>query len=118
VDADCVVRMSWSHNPKCGFNFYEPLRVLDSMQLCEIYQVRVLRSCHARGPADSCSARSDTPCAQVHTPAHWAYGDDVLVDPTLDDEQVRDSFPRGVTQLLPYLKITPAPDMAGEEDGL
>lgn len=71
--------------------------------------------CRHRRVAYLAPAPHSPACAQVQTPAHWAYGDDVLVDPSLTDEEARQRFPRGHTQLLPYLKLTPAPDL-GDDD--
>jgi alkyl hydroperoxide reductase subunit AhpC len=64
-----------------GRNFYEVLRLLDSLQLT------------AEQP--------------VATPVNWAQGDDVIIVPSLSDEQARKKFPGGWKAPKPYLRIAP-----------
>jgi thioredoxin-dependent peroxiredoxin len=66
-----------------GRNFDEALRLLDSCQLTAKYKVA--------------------------TPANWKLGDDVLIVPTLSDEEARNRFPAGWKSLKPYMRIVPQP---------
>ncbi|MGF1563032.1 MAG: peroxiredoxin [Geminicoccaceae bacterium] len=67
-----------------GRNFDEILRVIDSMQLTAEYK--------------------------VSTPAQWQQGDDVIIVPSVSNEDAKSLFPRGWTELRPYLRVTPQPD--------
>jgi len=66
-----------------GRNLDEVLRLLDSLQLT------------ARQP--------------VATPVNWRQGDDVIIVPSVSDEQARQKFPGGWKALKPYLRIVPQP---------
>jgi thioredoxin-dependent peroxiredoxin len=66
-----------------GRHFDEVLRVLDSLQLT---------SKHG-----------------VSTPAHWEQGGDVLIPPTLSQEDAKTKFPKGFKTLKPYFRVTPTP---------
>ncbi len=67
-----------------GRNFKEIIRVLDSLQLTEKHDVA--------------------------TPADWQQGDDVVIAPTLKDEEIAEKFPKGHTVIKPYLRTTPQPE--------
>jgi len=64
-----------------GRNFDEVLRLLDSLQLT------------AQQP--------------VATPVNWIPGDDVIIVPSVSDEQAREKFPGGWKAPKPYLRIVP-----------
>jgi alkyl hydroperoxide reductase subunit AhpC len=66
-----------------GRNFDEVLRLLDSLQLT------------AQQP--------------VATPVNWTQGDDIIIVPSLSDEQARKKFPGGWKAPKPYLRIAPQP---------
>lgn len=66
-----------------GRNFDEILRLLDSLQL---------------------SARHT-----VATPVQWQEGDDIIIPPTVSDEQAREKFPEGWQTLKPYLRVAKQP---------
>ncbi|HET6182150.1 MAG TPA: peroxiredoxin [Acetobacteraceae bacterium] len=66
-----------------GRNFDEILRLLDSLQLT------------AKHP--------------VATPVNWRPGDDVIIPPSLSDEQAKEKFPGGWKTLKPYLRVTAQP---------
>jgi hypothetical protein len=53
-------------------------------------------------PAVACRAigRSDKP-----------YGEDVIVVPSVSDEDAKQKFPKGFTAKKPYLRVTPQPNM-------
>ena len=46
---------------------------------------------------------------KVATPADWVAGKDVVVLPTIPTEEARKLFPKGVTEVRPYLRTTPDP---------
>jgi len=85
IDPKKKVRLTIKYPASTGRNFDEVLRVIDSLQL-----------------TDNC---------QVATPGNWKQGDDVVIVPSLRDEDViRRKFPKGYKALRPYLRLTPQPD--------
>jgi alkyl hydroperoxide reductase subunit AhpC len=66
-----------------GRNFDEVLRLLDSNQL--------------------------TASHQVATPVNWQHGEDVIIVPTVSDEEAKEKFPDGWYAPKPYLRIVPQP---------
>jgi alkyl hydroperoxide reductase subunit AhpC len=84
VGPDKKVKLTLTYPASTGRNFDEILRVLDSLQL--------------------------TAKHSVATPANWKDGEDVIVVPSLSDEQARAKFPKGFRTVKPYLRITPQPD--------
>ena len=66
-----------------GRNFDEVLRLLDSCQL--------------------------TAKHKVATPMNWKPGQDVIIPPSVTDEQAKQKFPGGWKALKPYLRIVPQP---------
>ena len=67
-----------------GRNFDEILRVLDSMQLTAKYKVA--------------------------TPVNWKDGDDVIIVPSVSDEDAKEIFPEGFNTIKPYLRTVKQPD--------
>jgi len=45
----------------------------------------------------------------VATPVNWRQGEDVIIVPSLSDDEARGKFPKGWRTLKPYLRITPQP---------
>lgn len=84
IDPNRKLRLSLTYPPSAGRNFDEILRVIDSLQLTDNYSVA--------------------------TPADWQDGDDVVVVPTISTEDAKQKFPKGVTELRPYLRMTPQPN--------
>ena len=85
IDPAKKIRLTLTYPASTGRNFNELLRVIDSLQLTDKYSVA--------------------------TPVNWEDGDDVIIVPSLKDEAVlREKFPKGYEQVLPYLRITPQPD--------
>ncbi|WP_153099577.1 peroxiredoxin [Paraburkholderia hayleyella] len=85
IDPAKKVRLIITYPASTGRNFDEVLRVIDSLQLTDNHQVA--------------------------TPGNWKPGDDVVIVPSLKDEEViRQKFPKGYTTLRPYLRMTPQPD--------
>ena len=55
---------------------------------------------------DSCQLTSKH---QVATPVNWKQGDDVIIVPSVSDEQAKQKFPGGWKAPKPYLRIVPQP---------
>jgi alkyl hydroperoxide reductase subunit AhpC len=83
VDPAKKVRLTIAYPQTCGRNFYELLRAIDSLQLTDAHGVA--------------------------TPAHWRVGDEVIILPSITDEEARTRFPAGWHALKPYLRLTPDP---------
>ncbi len=66
-----------------GRNFDEILRLLDSIQLTSKHTVA--------------------------TPVNWKYGEDVIIPPSVSDEQASQKYPAGWKTLKPYLRIVKQP---------
>lgn len=84
IDPAKKVRLIITYPASTGRNFSEILRVLDSLQLVDNYQVA--------------------------TPVNWENGDDVIVPPSVSTEDAVKKFPKGVTEIKPYLRYTPQPN--------
>ncbi|MGQ9865904.1 MAG: peroxiredoxin [Pseudanabaenaceae cyanobacterium] len=84
IDPDKRLRLSMTYPPSTGRNFDEILRVIDSLQLTDNYKVA--------------------------TPVNWQDGQDCVVVPSIPTEQAREQFPKGVTEIKPYLRMTPQPN--------
>lgn len=84
IDPERKLRLTITYPPSTGRNFEEILRVVDSLQLTDKYSVA--------------------------TPVNWKDGDDVVVVPTIPTEEAKQKFPKGVTEVKPYLRMTPQPD--------
>lgn len=85
IDPDKKVRLIITYPASTGRNFDEILRVVDSLQLTDSHKVA--------------------------TPADWRYGDEVVIVPSLkDEEEIRQRFPAGYRALRPYLRLTPQPN--------
>ena len=67
-----------------GRNFAEILRVMDSLQLTAKYQ--------------------------VSTPVDWESGQDVIISPSIKDEDIATKFPKGFRKVKSYLRYTPQPN--------
>ncbi|GLR15959.1 peroxiredoxin [Portibacter lacus] len=85
VGPDKKVKLTLTYPPSTGRNFQEILRVIDSLQL--------------------------TANHSVATPADWKNGEDVVISPSITDEQIPEKFPKGHTRIKPYLRITPQPNL-------
>ena len=85
IGSDKKVKLSLTYPPSTGRNFQEVLRVLDSLQL--------------------------TASHQVATPADWQHGQDCVVLPAIKTEDIPAKFPKGYTEVKPYLRTTPQPNL-------
>ena len=84
IDPAKKVRLIITYPASTGRNFDEILRVIDSLQLTDTHKVA--------------------------TPGNWKSGDDVVIVPSLQDEdEIRRRFPQGYTVVKPYLRITTQP---------
>ena len=83
VGPDKRIKLMLTYPMTTGRNFDEILRVLDSMQLTSTYKVA--------------------------TPANWENGNDVIIVPSVSDEEAREKFPGGWKTLKPYLRIVKQP---------
>jgi thioredoxin-dependent peroxiredoxin len=84
IDPNKKLRLSLTYPPSTGRNFDEILRVIDSLQLTDNYSVA--------------------------TPADWKDGEDCVVVPSIPTEEAKKKFPKGVTEVRPYLRMTPQPN--------
>jgi hypothetical protein len=41
---------------------------------------------------------------------NWQQGEDVIIVPSLSDEEAREKFPQGWEAVKPYLRVTPQPE--------
>lgn len=85
IDPDKKVKLLITYPASTGRNFTEILRVIDSLQLTANYSVA--------------------------TPANWKNGEDVVVIPSIKSEDIPAKFPKGFTEIKPYLRITPQPNL-------
>jgi len=83
VGPDKKVKLQLTYPMTTGRNFDEVLRVLDSMQL--------------------------TAQHQVATPVNWRPGEDVIIVPSVSDEDAKKKFPGGWKALKPYLRLVAQP---------
>ncbi|GAC1594579.1 MAG: peroxiredoxin [Ginsengibacter sp.] len=84
IGPDKKVKLTLTYPASTGRNFFEVLRVLDSLQL--------------------------TAKHSVSTPADWNKGDDVIIANTINNEDAEKRFPKGVKHVKPYLRYTPQPE--------
>ncbi|MBL4538816.1 peroxiredoxin [Oceanicaulis alexandrii] len=84
IDPNKKIRATFTYPPSAGRNFNEVLRLIDSLQLTDGYKVA--------------------------TPVNWEDGQDVIVVPSISDEEADKLFPKGYTKIKPYLRTTPQPD--------
>jgi len=85
IDPNKKVRLIITYPASTGRNFNEILRVVDSLQLTDKHKVA--------------------------TPANWQQGEDVVIVPSLkDEEEIKQRFPKGYTAVKSYLRLTPQPE--------
>ena len=83
IGPDKKIKLMITYPMTTGRNFDEILRVLDSMQL--------------------------TGKHKVATPADWKKGEDVIIVPSIKDEEAKKIYPDGWETLKPYLRKVPDP---------
>jgi alkyl hydroperoxide reductase subunit AhpC len=83
IGPDKKIKLMMTYPMTTGRNFNEILRVLDSMQLTAQYKVA--------------------------TPVNWKKGEDVIIVPSVSDEEAGKLFPQGFKTIKPYLRTTKQP---------
>ena len=83
IGPDKTIKLMLTYPMTTGRNFDEILRVLDSMQL--------------------------TAKHKVATPVNWQRGEDVIIVPTVSDEEAEEMFPDGFNKIKPYLRTVKQP---------
>ena len=84
IGPDKTIKLFITYPASTGRNFFEVLRVIDSLQLTANYSVA--------------------------TPADWKEGEDVIVVPAVPTEDAKIKFPKGLNIVKPYLRYTPQPN--------
>jgi len=85
IDPNKKVRLILTYPPSTGRNFDEILRVVDSLQLTDAHKVA--------------------------TPVNWQDGQDVIIVPSVSDEDAKTRFPEGWKTLKPYLRVVKQPKL-------
>ncbi|MCM8568016.1 peroxiredoxin [Gramella jeungdoensis] len=85
IGPDKTIKLMITYPASTGRNFDEILRVIDSLQL--------------------------TAYNKVATPANWKHGEDVVISPSVTNEEADKMFPNGYKTLKPYLRMTPQPEL-------
>ena len=83
IGPDKRIKLQLSYPMSTGRNFPEILRVLDSMQL--------------------------TAKHKVATPANWKNGEDVIIVPSVSDDDAKKVYPAGWKTVKPYLRVVKQP---------
>ena len=83
IGPDKKIKAMLTYPMSTGRNFDEVLRLLDSIQLTAKYTVA--------------------------TPVNWKPGEDVIIPPSVSDEQAKAKYPGGWKALKSYLRIIPQP---------
>ena len=84
IAPDKTIKLMITYPASTGRNFDELIRVIDSLQLTAYHKVA--------------------------TPANWQDGDDCVVVPAIKSEDIPEIFPKGFTEIKPYLRMTPQPN--------
>ena len=85
IDIDKRIRFTAQYPSTTGRNFYEILRVIDTIQLSLFHQVA--------------------------TPSNWMQGEDVFVRNDVSATQASSMFPKGFVAIREWFRITPQPDI-------
>jgi alkyl hydroperoxide reductase subunit AhpC len=83
IGPDKKIKMMLTYPMTTGRNFDEILRVIDSMQL--------------------------TAKHKVATPANWKNGEDVIIVPSVSDDDAKKVYPAGWKTVKPYLRVVKQP---------
>lgn len=84
ISPDKKIKLTLTYPPSTGRNFEELIRVIDSLQL--------------------------TAYKKVATPANWKHGEDVVISPSVSNEEADKLFPKGFKEVKPYLRMTSQPE--------
>tara|TARA_B100000795_G_scaffold268970_1_gene257069 strand:- start:3252 stop:3911 length:660 start_codon:yes stop_codon:yes gene_type:complete len=83
VGPDKSIKLMMTYPMTTGRNFDEILRVLDSIQLTAVHKVA--------------------------TPVNWQNGEDVIIVPSVSDEEAKETYPGGFETIKPYLRKVKQP---------
>ena len=83
IGPDKKIKLMITYPMTTGRNFDEVLRVLDSMQL--------------------------TAKHKVATPVNWKPGEDVIIVPSVSNDEAKEKYPGGWKEPKPYLRLVPQP---------
>jgi alkyl hydroperoxide reductase subunit AhpC len=83
IGPDKLIKAMLVYPMSSGRNFDEVLRLLDSCQLTSRFKVA--------------------------TPVNWKQGEDVIIVPSVPDEEARERFPDGWKSVTPYMRVVPQP---------
>ena len=84
IGPDKMIKLMITYPMTTGRNFHEVLRTLDSIQL--------------------------TASHKVATPANWNQGEDVIIVPSVSNEEAAEKYPDGWETKKPYLRVVAQPD--------
>ncbi len=84
IGPDKKIKATLTYPMSTGRNFAEILRLLDSCQL--------------------------TANEQVATPANWEQGDDVIILPSVSNDEAAEKYPDGWESPLPYIRVVSQPN--------
>ena len=80
IDPNKKIRLTMTYPLSVGRNFDEILRVIDALQLGDE--------------------------KRIATPADWRKGDEVIIPPSIPNEEAKDLFPQGWNEVRSYLRLT------------
>jgi alkyl hydroperoxide reductase subunit AhpC len=83
IDPNKKLRLTLTYPAPTGRNFTEILRVIDALQLTDKYKVA--------------------------TPVDWKQGGDVIILPSVSNDDAKSLFPDGWDEKKPYLRVTKQP---------
>ena len=83
IGPDKKIKATLTYPMSTGRNFDEVLRLLDSCRL--------------------------TATRKVATPVNWKQGDDVIILPSVSDDDAKKTYPEGWKSPLPYMRVVPQP---------
>ena len=83
IDHNRKIRATITYPASTGRNFDEILRVIDSLQLTDRFKVA--------------------------TPVNWRHGEDVIIVPSVSNDEARKLFPEGWNEHRPYLRVVKQP---------
>jgi thioredoxin-dependent peroxiredoxin len=84
IGPDKKIKLILTYPMSTGRNFDEVLRVLDSMQLTALHKVA--------------------------TPVNWKRGEDVIIVPSVSNEEAKAKYPNGWRAPKPYMRYVPQPE--------
>ncbi|NER17894.1 peroxiredoxin [Spongiivirga citrea] len=85
IAPDKTIKLIITYPASTGRNFDELLRVIDSLQLTAYHKVA--------------------------TPANWEHGQEVVISPSVSNEEAAELFPKGFKEVKPYLRLTEQPNL-------